>query len=128
MALYSVTFREMYIHDFDDYSTYQTFYVNGWELQASRMESIVPMVNGRRVSITTEGVTRRWSVTLPYASRTVAEWLKENQGVPFLVRSPFGDMFYATINSVVRSEELLPGIVHDTKVSSTQFILSEIDE
>lgn len=128
MALYSVTFSELYLHDFSDFATYQTLTPSQFELQATRTESIVPMVNGRRVSITTQGTSRVWTVTLAFASRTIVDWLVSNEGVPYLVRSPFGDLFYATFNGVARSEQLLPGVVHDTTVGSISFILSEIDE
>ena len=122
----SVTLNEIWLHDYSDHSTFHKFGLYDISLDSERDERILVMANGRQVSVTKKGTRRSWSVVLMFVARSEVEWLEDQAGVPFMVRTPHGELFYATLNDVKKHEVKLPGTVHDTKVGSASFTLKEV--
>ena len=121
-----VVLTELWLHDVNDYSSYQRF---GYSQVSGAGESenrVMKMASGRLVNVRTPGVRKTWNVGLRYANRADAEWLDLRTGDTFLVRTAHGAVFYAVLNNVNGAEELLTGSPHLTKVGSVNFTLTEV--
>lgn len=122
----SVTLTELWLHNINDYSIFRRF---GFSQVSNSEESDsrnLKMANGRFVSVRTPGIRKTWDIGLRLADRADAEWIRARVGETFLVRTAHGEKFFATLDNVSGSEELLRGDAHLTKVGNVSFQMSEV--
>lgn len=122
----TATVTELNIQDINGYAVLKTFGMS----QVSR-ESVSPtrverMVTGRLIAVTSPGSLIMWGVSIPYATRADVEWLREAEGSTYFFRTNHGEAFFATINNLSASEQILPGTPSDSPVGEVSFTLSEV--
>lgn len=121
-----ITVSDLRLHELSDHSTYKVLPFSSISLVAEADSAALKMASGRIISVSTPGILKRWNVGLPFSVRADINWLRTRAGDSFMVRTAYGELFFATMNDVNVTEQMLPGIAHDSVVGQVTFTLTEI--
>lgn len=114
------------LHDVSDYSTVTALRSSEITRSSGSPTRVERMVTGRLIAVTAPGVVAGWQVSIPFAARSDIEWLRSREGDTFFVRTDHGEAFFATLNGIEQSEQLLAGAADASPVGSASFYLIEV--